>query len=110
MILMSTVSRGWSTLMLPISADGLACRLSSSITPCAVARLLAMSTYDLARDFARVSATDPRAGFESLPALTKPVALAAYTFGWVRLKTAAAAMLARISATTPVQCARRTRR
>ena len=76
-ILMSTVSAGWSTLICPIRAAGRSWRPRSSITPCAVARPWAMSTYDFARDFASESATDPRAGFESLPALTKPVALAA---------------------------------
>ena len=80
------------------------------MTSWAVARLFAMSTYDFARDFASESLTEASAGLSLSPELTKPFALAAYTFGWLRLNTAAAAIAASVMNATPAQCARRTRR
>ena len=47
------------------------------MTRCAVARLVAMSTYDFARDLARLSLTDASAGSVVSPLVTKPLALAA---------------------------------
>ena len=55
------------------------------MTAWAVARLVAMARNDLARDLASESPTDARAGSVLVPARTNPVALAAYTLGWVRL-------------------------
>ena len=81
----STVSGGWSTLMLPTRADGLTSSPRSSITVWAVDRLLAMSTYDVARDFANASLTEPNAALSLDPVETKPLALAAYTLGWVQV-------------------------
>ena len=47
------------------------------MTACAVDRLLAMSTYDTARDLASASLTEPSAGLSEAPVDTKPLALAA---------------------------------
>src|SRR5690349_14517461 len=98
---MSTVSAGWLTVILDIREEGLAVRPSLSMTSVAVARLFAISTYDLARDLARVSPIDPTAGSELLPVLTKPFALAAYTLVWVTLNRSAARTPATVRAATP---------
>ena len=55
------------------------------MTAWAVARLVAMSTYEVARDLASWSLTELRAGLSAGPVETKPFASAAYTFGWVRV-------------------------
>ena len=79
------------------------------MTAWAVARLLAMSTYEVARDLASWSFTELRAGLSEGPVETKPLALAAYTLGWTRVYAAAIAVVATTISSTPSQCRRRIR-